>query len=306
MSGCLLGGTVVVLYFATGGLKGTAWINLFQLLVKGAGFLIAFPLVYYAVGGWSGIAAQAPSGDYLSITGGGWVTVLPFLVLLAPSFIVSPGLIQKVYGARDTRTVRMGVGLNGVVLLLFSFIPVLLGMAAASRFPQLASPELALPTVITELLPVGLGAILLAAVFSAEVSSADAILFMLSTSLTRDLYKRLLRPDIDDQSQLRISRLTAFAAGGLAVLLGLLLESVVDALRIFYGLLSVALFAPVVVGLYRTRPGAAGGLAAVLASVAAAGIFHLLTGGAGIGPLSSTAFGILVSFLLLALTSLRR
>ena len=43
----------------------------------------------------------------------GWM----YVAMLAPAFIVSPGLLQKVYGARDDRAVRVGVGLNALVLL---------------------------------------------------------------------------------------------------------------------------------------------------------------------------------------------
>ena len=40
-----------------------------------------------------------------------------YLAMLGPAFIVSPGLLQKVYGARDDRAVRIGVGLNAFGLL---------------------------------------------------------------------------------------------------------------------------------------------------------------------------------------------
>ena len=206
-AGCLLGGVVAVLYFSAGGLKGTVWVNLLQLSVKAAGFLISLPLVLLAVGSWSGmkssLTAAGISASYFHFLGNGWSDVLPYVALLVPSFIVSPGLVQKVFGARDAGAVRRGVGLNGAALLIFSFFPVLLGMAAAVRFPGLEHPELALPTVLTGLLPVWLGALLLASVFSAEVSSADAILFMLSTSLSRDLFQRHIRPDLDDNRLLR-------------------------------------------------------------------------------------------------------
>ena len=36
----------------------------------------------------------------------GWI----YLALLAPNFIVSPGLIQKAYGAVDERAIRVGLG----------------------------------------------------------------------------------------------------------------------------------------------------------------------------------------------------
>jgi len=151
---------------------------------------------------------------------------------------------------------------------------------------------------LTGLLPVWLGALLLASVFSAEVSSADAILFMLSTSLSRDLFQRHIRPDLDDNRLLRISRRIALAAGFLGILLAVLLESVISALSIFYSLLSVALFAPLVVGLYRKYPGGFTCLVSIAVSLAATLGVYLWT--------SPTAFGIGISLVILLTTGLRR
>ena len=46
------------------------------------------------------------------------------------------------------------------------------------------------------MVPPWLGVWALAAIFSAELSATDAILFMLSTSLAVDLYKTFLRPAV--------------------------------------------------------------------------------------------------------------
>jgi hypothetical protein len=48
-------------------------------------------------------------------------------------FVISPGLVQKVYGAQDERTVRLGVGIQAIVLMGFSFLPVAIGMPLAPR-----------------------------------------------------------------------------------------------------------------------------------------------------------------------------
>ena len=300
--GCLLGGLVVVVYFSASGLKGTVWINCIQLGVKAAGFLIALPLAMAAVGGWPGLETalldQGTRGEtFFSLTGNGLHDILAYLVLLVPAFIVSPGLLQKIYGARDEKTVRLGVGANAVALLLFSFFPVLLGMIAAAAFPALPHEDLALPTVITQLIPVWVGILLLAGIFSAEVSSADAILFMLSTSLSRDLYQRFFRPETSDSALLRLSRGVSILAGAAAVLLAIALPSIISALTIFYSLLSVALFVPLVVGLYSSRPGLKACLYAILVSVSSTVLIHVMTAGAGILFLSPTALGICISAL---------
>ena len=43
--GSLIGGAIMTIYFAAGGLKGTAIVNTVQLLVMLAGFLLALPFV---------------------------------------------------------------------------------------------------------------------------------------------------------------------------------------------------------------------------------------------------------------------
>jgi SSS family solute:Na+ symporter len=108
---------------------------------------------------------------------------------------------------------------------------------------------------------------MLAAVYSAEVSACDAILFMLATSLSQDLYKRFVRPDASDRQLLRVARLASLAGGVGGIVLALQLRTVVDALSIFYTLLGVSLFVPVVGGLYTTRPGTPEALAAIVTGV---------------------------------------
>ena len=65
-----------------------------------------------------------------------------------------------------------------------------------------------------------------------------------------------------------MARLTAVAGGAIGILLAIVLETVIGAITIFYSLLVVTLFVPILGGLYtrRTRSGEA--LAAIAAGVA--------------------------------------
>jgi SSS family solute:Na+ symporter len=148
-----------------------------------------------------------------------------------------------------------------------AFILPLFGMAARVAHPGLTDPNLVLPTILVEQLPVALGALTLAAVFSAEVSTCDALLFMLATSLSQDLYKRFLRPGASDAQLLFVARLAAVAGGVGGVLFALWLPTVIDALRIFYALLIATLAVPVIGGLYTRRAGSPEALAAIAAGV---------------------------------------
>ena len=251
-AGALVGATVMTVYFVAGGLLGSAWVNTLQLAVMLAGFVLAVPFVMAHTGGVAGVL-QSPAappwfGDFLHSTGpgSGWM----FLLLTGPSFIVSPGLIQKAYGARSESALRLGIGLNAIVLMLFAFIPVWFGMAARAAIPEtITDPNAVLPAFLMTQLPVWLGALALSAVFSTEVDTCDAILFMLSTSLSKDIYKRHINPAASDAQLLRVARLSAVACGAAGVVLSIVLATVIGALTIFYSVLIVSLFVPIVGGL---------------------------------------------------------
>jgi SSS family solute:Na+ symporter len=269
-AGALIGAAIMTIYFTAGGLLGTAWVNSLQLIVMLVGFLIALPVALNNVGGASALTtAPAPEwfGDFMYSAGpfSGWT----LLFLTFPAFVISPGLIQKSFGAASERALTRGVALNAVALMLFAFVPTLFGMAGRVSHPGITDSNLVLPTVLLEQLPVWLGALALSAVFSTEVDTCDAVLFMVSTTLSKDVYKRHLNPEASDQQLLLVARVTAVAAGSLGVILSIFLGTVTQALTIFYALLGVTFFVPVLGGLFLPRAGSAEALGAILVGVIA-------------------------------------
>ena len=282
----------MTVYFTAGGLLTSVRVNAVQLVVLLAGFVVVSPMVLTSVGGLSQVVAETRGidGYWNPWRGGGSGWFL--LAMIGPSFIVSPGILQRVYAARDDRAVRVGVGLNAVALLVFAAAPALLGMMARTVAPDLDDHNLALPTVLIETLPPLLGALGLAAIFSAELSSADAILFMLATSLSRDLYARFLHPGADDARLLRVARGAAVAGGAGATALAIVLSSIIAALSIFYTVLTVTLFVPVIVGLYVGRVRTPEAIASIAAGVAVFAAVRLAAGEGGIGGLDPAMLGL--------------
>ena len=266
--GSVIGGGIMTIYFTAGGLLGTAWVNTLQLIVMLVGFIVAVPFALSGIGGLDAFATASLPAAFTDIThssgpGSGWT----LLALTGPAFVISPGLIQKSYGAESARALRLGVALNGAALMVFAFFPVLLGMVGRAALPPNIAPDLVLPTVLTTLLPAWIGALALAAVFSTEVDTCDAILFMISTSISKDLFQRYVRPAASDSELLLVARLAAVAGGVLGVLLSIYLSTIVQAMTVFYSLLGVSLFVPVLGGLYSRRAGRTEALAAITAGV---------------------------------------
>ena len=301
--GALISAAIVVLYFSGGGLLASAWVNLLQLVTLLLGFSLALPFAWTAAGGWEGLRAAAgpeAASSYGSFTGMGAAGILGLVVVFVPSFIVSPGLIQKTFGARSARAARWAALGNAGALALFAFVPALFGMAMRAVEPGLGNPELALPRLTTDVLPPWVGGLALAALFAAEISTADAVLFMLSTSLSRDLYQAVLRPKATDAELLRVGRLAAVGGGVLGVLLAVVLPSVASALKLFYGVLTAALFMPLLVGLLSRRPGAGHARVAIAASVIATGTLGFALAGTPAGAWLPSVAGVVLAGLVFA------
>ena len=301
-SGSAIAALVMAAYFVMGGLRSAASVNVIQLVVKLAGFAIATPIALAAAGGLErAIGVHPNAGMFLTSPGygAGWTA----LFLLAPAFLISPGILQKVYGARDERAVRAGVGINAVGLLLFAALPVLCGFAARAMFPSLDRADQALPRLMTEGLPLWLGGLALAAVFSAEMSAGDAVLFMLSTSGARDLYRGVLKPAATDRELLLVTRVLAVVAAVVGLWLTTMWDSVIDALGLFYSLLGAVLTGPILGALFRPS-----GTTAALASMLVGLATTLLTRWLGLkyGWMSPAFFGVaanLLTYLCVALVS---
>jgi len=274
--GALLASIATVAYFMMGGLKSAAWVNGIQLIVILAGFAVAAPFAARAAGGAfvSGVDSSFWTG-----TGVGWQSLL----LLGPAFFLSPGLLQKAYGARSAQALTRGVAWNGVALVAFAVLPVLLGMAARELQPDLVNREMALPAVLALNVPLAVGSLALAAVLSAELSSADAVLFMLATSGARDFYRGILRPAATDEEVLRVARILAGVSALAGFVLTFYLDSVVGAITLFYQIMIVTLFAPILGGLLLPRAGRWSALAAMLVGVGTMITTSIATGGAGWG-----------------------
>ena len=304
--GYLIAAVVVTFYFSMGGLHTAVRVNVLQLAVKllGFGAALAYLIQQNQLPQHATLSAL-PRGFH-SFTEAGFGTPLFYLATFTPAFIISPGILQKVFAARDETAARRGVGINAAGLLIFAIVPALLGIFARLYFPALANSESALPTLLTNTLPFWLGGLLLAAIFAAELSAADAVLFMLTTSLSKDLYKAHLNPNANDAQLMRVARIVASVCGLLGTGLAMGLETVYAALTIFYTLLTAALLLPIIVGLYAKRVTANAALASMIASVSVTFAIHYLSNKQGYGGVPPAIFGIVAGGMAMVMSRLNQ
>ena len=102
-------------------------------------------------------------------------------------------------------------------------------------------------------------------------------------------------PSAGDARVLRVARWTTVVSGAFGVALAIALADVIESLTIFYTLLGVSLFVPIVAGLYVPRTTTNGALASIAAGVAGMLAVQLTTGGQGWGPITPALGGLLAS-----------
>jgi cation/acetate symporter len=121
----------------------------------------------------------------------------------------------------------------------------------------LASPEIAnLPNWVVGLVAAG--------AMAAALSTAAGLLLVISTSISRDLFKTF-RPDISDKKELRIAR---FAAGGAVLLAGYFGINppgfVAEVVAFAFGLAASSFFPVILLGIFSTRINREGAIAGML------------------------------------------
>lgn len=126
-------------------------------------------------------------------------------------------IVQRVLGAKNLDHGRWRSIFAGFLKLPILFLMILPGTMAVVLYPDLPSPDLIFPTLVFDLLPVGIRSIILAALVAAITSTVDSILNSASTLVTMDFVKPL-RPNTSDRALVFAGRLTTAIVMTVAVL----------------------------------------------------------------------------------------
>ncbi len=200
-------GFLAGLYTVAGGLKAVVYTDAVQAVLLLLGALLVAVLSFQAVGSWEVVTQRVPVRD-LSIILPADDPVLPWPGLVTGVFLLgfyfwctNQFMVQRVLGARDLNHGRWGSLFAGLLKLPVLFIMVLPGIFARilyppEQFPMLAAnTDLIYPTLLFDLLPVGIRGLVITALVAAIMSSVDSTLNSASTLVTMDFIRRFKQRD---------------------------------------------------------------------------------------------------------------
>lgn len=248
--GALLGFAVVMAYSVSGGFLAVVWSDIFQGVLMFLG-LVSLPLVgLLALGGWGEMttALTAIDPSLLTLSGpGGWtgLTVLGTLglALIGLGFLGSPQIFVRFIALRDEAEISRGAWVALIWTLLADGGAVLTGMVGRALLTQPSKDaELilgsggqdVLPLLVEGLMPGVLIGLYIAIVLAAIMSTVDSLLVVASSAAVRDLYQKVLHPEMDDAALMRISRLATMGLALMALAISMVVASVVEGRTVFW------------------------------------------------------------------------
>jgi len=303
----LVMGAVAVLYTVLGGLKAVIYTDTIQwtILILGLTF-VGIPVSYHAIGGIEVIRATVEP-EMLRLTNISWQEIVYWSVTIIPIWFVGMTLYQRIYASRDEQSAKRAWYLAGLFEWpVMAFMGVLLGLFARVAADQgmfgylgvadaaAADPETGLPMLLRTVLPVGLMGIMMAAYFSAILSTADSCLMASSGNVMSDIIGYFRKMDHTDSTFLRWSQLVTLLIGVLALMLAWTMENVLELMLYSYAFMVSGLFIPVIGALWWSRSTPSGAISAILAGGGTTLLLTLFVADLPLG-LDPNVFGILVS-----------
>ncbi|BDS06977.1 solute:sodium symporter family transporter [Oceaniferula spumae] len=233
---------LTALYTIVGGLLAVVLTEAIQTVILIAGASIITWIAYDKMGGWNAMVTSLemtgdteklsmlrPHGDE---SGMPWYAImLGYPVLGIWYWCADQTIVQRVLGAKDENHARVGPIFAGIIKIIPVFIFVLPGLLAYTLastgkldLTALTDAEGVVDSkgiytaMITQLLPIGIKGLVIAALLAALMSTVSGALNSISTLTAFDLFKRF-KPETPDTQLVFIGRIAAAVALVLAIAL---------------------------------------------------------------------------------------
>ncbi|MDP3882324.1 MAG: hypothetical protein Q8Q31_05595 [Nanoarchaeota archaeon] len=157
---------------------------------------------------------------------------------------------QKLFSAKNYQTAKNGSIAAAIILLVAGFFPVYIGMKSSSLFD--ISPSEAMPYFIISNVPLLFKGFIIAAILTAVIGSAQALISAAASHLAEDFLKPTKR--FKDQGIRKYSSTFAFMAPFVALVIALFAKELIGILILAYTLYIAGMFVPVMTSLYLKAP----------------------------------------------------
>lgn len=213
---------VGTIYTLLGGFGAVAGSDGVQFILMFVPLVLLVPISLTMVGGFSNllegledfqstvVPASNPLGAQLPFVGSslnGVLLYLGFIALAIAYWGSEAQILQRPLAAKDERSAQLGYLYTAIWYALVVPVVILIpGLVAAVLFPNLETPDEAMPRLLAEALPPGLLGAAIVGLLAAVLSSIDSQLNAFQTFFTQRVYRNYFRPSSAEGHYVRVGR----------------------------------------------------------------------------------------------------
>jgi len=271
----IVSGLVMLAYTFMGGLWAVVVTDFVQFIILTLGVVVLFPLVFSHFDSLSAFTQSVPTG-FLSPVNEPFPLfyIFAFYLLIALSYNGNWSLAQKFYSVRDERDARKAGVLGATLMVIGPPLFILPAIAARSLMPELMtppnSPQYTYAALSLKYLPVGLMGLMIAAMFSATMSTLSSDYNVMASVITEDIYRRLFDKEATQKRLVIVGRIATLAVGILTIAIGIVLISsarkgLFEVMVTVFGLFVGPMLIPMLAGLLTRKLTSRGAAAGIIA-----------------------------------------
>ena len=250
----IITGVGVIIYSVLGGIKAVMWVDTIQGTILIFGALISVLVLFFSLPG--GIEqfftigkeynkfSLGPFGSELNAPTF-WVTLIYGLFINLQNYGIDQNYVQRYKSAKSEKSAISSALFGGLlyvpVSLLFFIIGTLLFVyykVQPDLLPSVLAADQVFPYFIVNGLPTGITGLLIAAVFSAGMSTISTSINSSATIILTDFFEHK-KKEIAERKRMKILYATSFILGLLGIGVGLAMMSVQSALDAWWSLAGI-------------------------------------------------------------------
>ena len=296
--------TITIFYTVLGGIKAVIFTDSVQWIILFIGLAVfGIPYTINHLGGFQEIYNSLPK-EYFSLTNVSGMQILNWFLVIIPIWFIGMTLYQRIFCLENEAQAKKAWLIAGFFEWpIMAFLGTGLGLLARIAWMKgdlVSAPaagldaEMGLPLLLRDILPIGVKGIVLAAYFSAIMSTADSCLMATSGNVVSDIMGKWT-DKLNTKKFLRLSQIVTLGLGATALLLALKVTSVLNLMLNSYAIMVAGLFIPTIHAIRgKTNSKAA------ISSMVAGGIVVIYFSATNLKPwgleLDPIAYGLVASF----------
>ncbi|MFD2521357.1 sodium:solute symporter family protein [Emticicia soli] len=264
--GVLICASVVVFYTYVGGMWSVAITDTIQTAIIIVGMLILMFEMVGAIGGWGQIIEKTPPEFFRVIpkdqTALSWITYFGAWITIGWGSIPQQDVFQRVLSAKSEKVAVRGAYWSAFMYLSIACMPLVIALCGTMLYPDIkqGDTQMTIPYLVLHHSGLGMQVLFFGALLSAILSTCSGAILAPATVVGENLLKPLYGEKISDKRLLQIMRLSVIGITIISVGLSLYKAEIYELVGESSSLSLVALFIPLVAGLYWKRASALGAI----------------------------------------------